>query len=265
MRLDNVGYESYKEERLSDVHSVVQNDVQYRLQKYIEDNGLHSLPESLFDITLRKFEEGYEILDFFPEKNFENKGFYRFLMLKVKDLKNGSIYNYPMQINDNSKERFGILYIPKIGDKFIFINEFRLGAGDFILNFPRGFPEKIDNVLREFLEEVSDDFDWSKMKINKIGKIFEAPSVSFNKPEFYELEYLGDVSSIKFGGTEQNRIVLLTEEEVDEKILNGEICDNYTLAAWGCYKARKTQRETKGLSLLEKIKDFFSTYFLSDD
>ena len=45
---------------------------------------------------------------------------------------------------------FLILYIPKIGNKFAFVNEFRMGQGDFVLNFPRGYPEKIDNVLREF-------------------------------------------------------------------------------------------------------------------
>ena len=42
------------------------------------------------------------------------------------------------------------------------------------------------------------------------------------------LEYKGDISTIKFGGDEKNKIVLLSEEEVDNKILEGKIHDNFT-------------------------------------
>lgn len=226
--------------------------VKEKLTKYLKDNNLHELPESLFDVDLREYPEGYEILDFMPEENFGSKGFYRYLMLKVKDIKTGAIFNYPMQINDNSKERFGVLYIAKIGNKFAFVNEFRMGEGDFVLNFPRGFPEKIDNVLREFLEEVSEDFDWSKMTLNKLTDSLEGSSSSFNKCEFYLLEYDGDESTMKFGGQEGNRIVLLSEEEIDNKILEGKIHCNFTLAAWGYYKAM-TARNKKKVSILSKI------------
>ena len=67
---------------------------------------MHELPEALFDVLLREYPLGYEILDFLPEKNFCNKGFYRFLMLKVRDIATGNIDKYPMQINENSRERF---------------------------------------------------------------------------------------------------------------------------------------------------------------
>ena len=248
----------------SDVSYSFDNDddsgyyVQKKLTKYLKDNNLHELPESLFNLSLRECPRGYKILDFLPEENFGNKGFYRFLMLKVKDLNTGNIYKYPMQINENSRERYGILYIPKMGDKFAFVNEFRMGAGDFVLNFPRGYPEKIDNILREFFEEVSNDFDWNKMKIKKVTESLEASSSSFNNSEFYLLEYEGDTKSIKFGGDEKNQVVLLSEKEVDEKILEGKIHDNFTLAAWGYYKAKVSQERNKKTSILSLIKKFFS-------
>ena len=103
-----------------------------------------------------------------------------------------------------------------------------MGQGDFVLNFPRGYPEKIDNVLREFFKEVSNDFYWEKMKVKKVTESLEASSSSFNNSEFYLLEYKGDISTIKFGGDEKNKIVLLSEEEVDNKILEGKIHDNFT-------------------------------------
>ena len=67
---------------------------------------MRELPEALFDVSLKEYPLGYEILDFLPEKNFCNKGFYRFLMLKVRDIARGNIDKYLMQINENSRERF---------------------------------------------------------------------------------------------------------------------------------------------------------------
>ena len=67
---------------------------------------MREFPEALFDVLLREYPVGYEILDFLTEENFCNKGFYRFLMLKVRDIATGNIYKYPMQINENSRERF---------------------------------------------------------------------------------------------------------------------------------------------------------------
>ena len=75
--------------------------VRIKINKYLKANNLHELPEALFDVSLREYSVGYEILDFLPEENFCNKGFYRFLMLKVRDIARGNIYKYPMQINEN--------------------------------------------------------------------------------------------------------------------------------------------------------------------
>ena len=67
---------------------------------------MRELPEALFDVSLKEYPVGYEILDFLTEEDFCNKGFYRFLMLKVSDIARGNIYKYLMQINENSRERF---------------------------------------------------------------------------------------------------------------------------------------------------------------
>ena len=67
---------------------------------------MRELPEALFDVSLKQYPLGYEILDFLTEENFCNKGFYSFLMLKVSDIARGNIYKYLMQINENSRERF---------------------------------------------------------------------------------------------------------------------------------------------------------------
>lgn len=236
--------------------------VKEKIEKYLESNNLHALPNELFEPLIRKStKQGYEIVDFLPEENFGNKGFYEFLMLKVKDLKSKKVFKYPMLINANSRERFGILYIPKIGNKFAFINEFRMGAGDYVLNFPRGFPEKIDNTLREFFEEVSEDFDYSKMKLEKLTESLENSSLSFNKVEFYLFDYKGDASTIKFGGSENSDIVLLTEEEVDKKIILGEIHDNFTLASWGYYKAKKDIENNKYSNILQSFINKFLKIF----
>ena len=66
------------------------------------------------------------------------------------------------------------------------------------------------------------------MKVKKVTESLEASSASFNNSEFYLLEYKGDISTIKFGGDEKNKIILLSEEEVDNKILEGKIHDNFT-------------------------------------
>ena len=47
------------------------------------------------------------------------------------------------------------------------------------------------------------------MKVKKVTESLEASSSSFNNSEFYLLEYKGDISTIKFGGDEKNKIILL--------------------------------------------------------
>lgn len=95
------------------------------------------------------------------------------------------------------------------------------------------------------------------MKVKKVAESLEASSSSFNNSEFYLLEYKGDISTIKFGGDEKNKIVLLSEEEVDNKILEGKIHDNFTLAAWGYYKAKASKERNEKKTILNLIKKFF--------
>ena len=89
-----------------EVNCDAKEHVRIKINKYLKANNLRELSEALFDVSLREYSVGYEILDFLTEENFCNKGFYRFLMLKVSDIARGNIDKYLMQINENSRERF---------------------------------------------------------------------------------------------------------------------------------------------------------------
>ena len=51
------------------------------------------------------------------------------------------------------------------------------------------------------------------------------------------------------------------EEEVDNKILEGKIHDNFTQVAWGYYKAKVSKERNEKKTILNLIKKFFHNKF----
>ena len=57
-------------------------------------------------------------------------------------------FNYPLFVNANSEKSFGVVVVPveKRSGKFLLLKEWRLPLGNYVLDFPRGFPDKSEKA-----------------------------------------------------------------------------------------------------------------------
>lgn len=169
-------------------------------------------------------------------------------------MSNGKTFVYPLRINGNSASSFGIVYVPKLGDKFVLVKQYRLGAGKELLEFPRGFPESNQNakgidvlgigkcgseLFRELKEEIAKDLDptacQGKILLNEL---YQDSSTSLNAPTVVFVE-MPTNTTLEGGVETTGKIshVLMSLGEIEEAIREGQIQCIFTLAAWGLYKA----------------------------
>ncbi len=226
------------------------HELEKQINTYLSLNGLHTLEKNSFYWGERSYPSGPIIIGI-SGTIIWNKTFYADIPFEVM-LPNGKTFVYPLRINDNSLESFGVIYVVKIGSKFVLTNEFRIGKGDFLEGFPRGFPEKSETsksiyingigfvgkeIFREFSEEVCSNIDFNSIKAKTLGRIFENSSTTTNAPNFIYIN-LPENSKIN-GGLENLNIKLATAKEINKKISSGTLCDSHSLSAWAIYNAKK--------------------------
>ncbi len=229
-----------------------------------EEKYLLSLYDKICDYCVKK---GYavppkgivdpskmHVVSFNAEDGFENKGFYEFLGTKAcmplsdEELKDSSwkenmlkkSFNFPLFVNANSQKSFGAIVVPveKKSGKFLLLKEWRLPLGNFVLDFPRGFPDKsekaIITAMREFSEETGIMPSLSEMI--SLGVSYENTGYSYNALDVFYVYIESDVE-LKF--EESSSAILLSKDELLRAISAGLVTDGLTLSALMKYLARK--------------------------
>lgn len=128
------------------------------------------------------------------------------------------------------------MIIPKLNEKFIFTLQFRYLNQQFSIEFPGGGskPEfsPIENAKSELLQETG--FYANELRpigfFNPCNGLTDEICFVFYTDNLVQMEQALDES-------EEIEIVLLTEQEIFEKIKNGEIWDGMTLASWSLFKS----------------------------
>lgn len=128
--------------------------------------------------------------------------------------------------------------IAKDEDKFVLVEQYRYLNRKNSLEFPGG--SLIDglsqesNAEKELLEETG----YQTKKLEHIGSFNPYNGVSNEICELFFTENL-ILSVPSPDKTELIKMRLLTEKEIDSKIVSGEIWDGMTLAAWTLFKLKK--------------------------
>lgn len=143
----------------------------------------------------------------------------------------------------------GVVIIPLMNGKFILEHQYRERTCRYHLAFPRGHREPgctlVEDATREVLEELSCE------------KVANFRRLGASYPETGYCAWCCDIVTVDVEGLEFNddgkidmngyegidSLALLSLEEIDKKIDEGEIDCGYTLAAWSIYKA---MCQTKG-------------------
>lgn len=135
----------------------------------------------------------------------------------------------------------GVIIIPRVGDKFVFEDQYRHPSGGRFLVFPRGHGEYGATPEEDAAREIREELGGAVIRnLSYLGRTY--PETNSNI--WYCTVWIGDVDekSLKlrkgFEGIEN--ILLMTERQVNERIAMGGITCGYTLAAWALFNSARS-------------------------
>ena len=128
--------------------------------------------------------------------------------------------------------------IAKVDGKFIFEKQFRYPFHDVLIEIPAGKCDKGEDPINTAKRELEEETGFLAKNIKFLGKCL--PSVAYTS-EVIHLYYASDLEKTHTHLDENEfvEVFYLTEEEVIEKIKNGEISDAKTVQAFALYLLNK--------------------------
>lgn len=164
---------------------------------------------------------------------FENE----YITLVVDLIKNaeGNCYTYSRILNKN--EYNGVVVIPIMGDRIVFIKQFRHATRNYELELPRGFSEghlsKEENARTEIYEELG----VKAYDIKCLGTVVSDSGLVGGVVYVFccKIDHIGNLEEEE--GIEN--VSILTWDEIDEYIRENKIRDSFSISA--LYKYRCEQ------------------------
>lgn len=125
--------------------------------------------------------------------------------------------------------------IPIYKNKFVLLRQFRHSIRGEQISFVRGFGEDGLNVIENAKKELAEELGAKTDTAIQLGSIIADCGASAS-PVAIVLCYIDNVElKCQYEGIQE--ILLLSKEELEEKIFNGEITDGYTVASFTLYKS----------------------------
>lgn len=157
---------------------------------------------------------------------------------RTYELPNGRI------VSDFTVAKLGdaAMIVPLTADKkVILIQQFKPGADEIMTQFPAGrieanHTDSSDTALHELEEETGVRTD--KNKITQFAKMIVASSKNTETVFFFLAENCTFNTHQKLDENEEIKVITLSFDELDEKIMNGEIWCVQTTAAWELAKKK---------------------------
>ena len=134
------------------------------------------------------------------------------------------------------------MVIPLTKDKkVIWVNQFKPGIGDILTQLPAGRTEKshssiIETALHELEEEVG--INATESQLHFIAKVHAFSTKATEAVHLFIAENCEFNSKQNLDANEDIEILSLSFNEVEEKILNGQIWDAEAIAAWELAKRK---------------------------
>ncbi len=147
---------------------------------------------------------------------------------------NGRRFTYERII---PKANNSVVVIPKIGDKYALLRQYRHATRSWQLCFPRGFGEEELDGPTNADKELSEELGVSPSSIEFLGAVTPDSGISATKALVYACDI--DHVVIKEGYEGIKDSIQCNAAELNELISSGEIDDGFTLSAWALLGSRK--------------------------
>lgn len=152
---------------------------------------------------------------------------------------NGKYYTYERLIPATGDG--GIVTVPVFKDKFILIEQYRHSIRKKQFNFPRGFCESNLNYEEVASKEVFEETGAITKDLKYLGEITADTGILSSKAKVYfcDIKELGVTQDKKEGILS---VKLATKIQLNNLIINGDITDGYTLAAYNLYNLKLEEK-----------------------
>lgn len=177
-----------------------------------------------------------------------------------KRFSDGKLGKHRIIFNANGKINDGAVVFTLINNKIVVVKQWRSSLGKYTYEIPRGFSEKlvsdkkniknifelpIQSAIRELKEEVS-----SKLEIDDIiemGHSHEDSGMSSTCISYFLIKIRTKVKlkDLFEKNNETQKAYLYSENEFENLIRNGTICDNHSITAFCFYKICENQENKK--------------------
>lgn len=163
------------------------------------------------------------------------KSAYSMLVVDLIRSNDGGYFAYERLVPTSSGK--GVACVCSYDGKLVLIDQFRHATRKNYLSFVRGFGENglspVENAKKELYEEIKGTAN----KLVYLGKTATDTGLLSAEVEVFYCE----LASYSTGDINEGvcSVVLISENEFDEKIRKGEIADGITLSAYALYKAKK--------------------------
>ncbi|MDD3559817.1 MAG: NUDIX hydrolase [Melioribacteraceae bacterium] len=127
------------------------------------------------------------------------------------------------------------LIIPKKGNKYLFVEQFRYLNQETSLEFPCGSILENSTPLENAHKELREETGFDSNEIIYVGKFAPYSGVSDETCSVFFCEDLFP-SPLVMDKFEEFNLIELTYDEIEQKIAKNEIWDGMTLAAWILFK-----------------------------
>ena len=134
----------------------------------------------------------------------------------------------------------GAVVVPVKDDgKIILVKQFRYPFQEFLLELPAGKLEPEEDPQECATRELTEETGYSSDSISKLGKIYTTPGFCTEVLHIYLAENLKSGNHNREEGEYGMEVYEFTLEEINEKIMSGEIVDAKTISGIHFYKLRK--------------------------
>jgi ADP-ribose pyrophosphatase len=152
---------------------------------------------------------------------------YFFLIVDLIKNKQGHRYTYARIINRNKYN--GVVIIPLLKDKIVFLKQFRHGTRNYEIELPRGFSEHEKTPEENAKIEIFEELGAVPKKINYLGEVVSDSGLTGGLVHIFtcEIDSIGKLAS----GEGIKDTVQLSLQDVMEHVQNNRIRDCFSLSA----------------------------------
>lgn len=136
-------------------------------------------------------------------------------------------------------ERGAVVTIPKFGEKYVLLKQYRHALRDYQYAFPRGFGEKGIAAESNAGKEIAEELGTSVVKSKFLGQVIADSGCCGNSVDIYVCDILEPQIQMGYEGIQG--MVVIEESELKQWIGSGKITDGFTLSAWALLQAQRTK------------------------